>query len=83
MAHVKAVLEYLFSTDILNIARYSVLPELDRCLKLDMDISFDFQMVWSDQYIPVSIRSVKSAKKNEPIQAQDEWVNSSYWIVSC
>ena len=82
VGHVKVVLGYLFSTDFPNIARYSVLPELDRCLKLDMDISFDFQMVWSHQNIPVSMRSVKSAKRSEPIQTQNEWVNSSHWIVS-
>ena len=45
VGHVQAVSEYLISYDIQNITRYSHLSRDRRCLKLDMDVSIDFQMV--------------------------------------
>ena len=65
----------------------SILTEPDRCLKLYMDVSFDFQVVWSHfvlrspRYSSL-VRSVKYAKRSKPVQPQEEEVNSSHWIES-
>ena len=48
MGHVQAFSKYLIPTGIPNIASYFHLTRaIDRRIKLEMDVSFDFQVVWS------------------------------------
>ena len=43
---------------------------------------FEVILFFGHQDIQVSVKSVKSAKRSEPVQAKDEGVNSSHWIVT-
>ena len=42
---------------------------------------FEVILSYGHQDIQVLVRSVKSAKRSEPVQPQEERVNSSHWIV--
>ena len=43
---------------------------------------FEIILSYGHQDIQVLVRSVKSAKRSEPVQPQEEGVNSSHWSVS-
>ena len=45
VGHVQAVSKYQISYDIQNTTRIFILPDPYQCLKLDMDVNFDFQLV--------------------------------------